>query len=169
MTSDSRSEGSSDYSSSHPASSNEGVDTWSEGTQGAKLYNTMERRVDIRRLSTAHNNLLELVDRRQKLNLYLSKLLNERRQRIEDIHKLKQLKQLANEKGVQAVNVEFKLAEVLEHWMAEREKKLKLIEYLKTALSELKEAVCRLMESSESLSQQIVSKSKSEYTILCFF
>eukprot|EP00210_Caulerpa_lentillifera_P006993 g6688.t1 len=161
MRSDSRSDGS-DYSSSHPASSsNEGIDTWTENHQGAKLYNTMERRVDIRRLAMAHNNLLELIDRRQKLNLYLTKLLTKGRQRIEDIHKLKQLKQLANEKGVQAVNIEFKLSEKLEHWTVEREKKLKVIEYLEAALTELKDAVCHLMESSESLSQQIASKSEN--------
>ena len=91
---DTRSE---DSGSSHQApestASTDGRDTWTDESQGYKMYNIVERRVDIRRLAAAFKGIEDLTDRRKRLHLYLSQLLQQKRERIERIKKLKRLKQ----------------------------------------------------------------------------
>lgn len=77
--------------------STEGRDVWTDGQGGSKMYNITDRRGDIRRLTTAHRNIQELLDRRRRLQLYLTNLLEKKQKRVEQIKKLKRLKQCSNE------------------------------------------------------------------------
>jgi len=58
------------------------------------MYNFLERRGDIRRLTASRRSLQELLDRRRQLQSYLLDLLQTKRNRMEQIKKLKKLRRL---------------------------------------------------------------------------
>lgn len=75
----------------------DGREEWTDSCRQSKMYNIMERRVDMRRLSASHGSVEELLDRRKRLHLYLSELLEQKNARIEQIKKLQRLEQCSIE------------------------------------------------------------------------
>ena len=103
--------------------STEGRDSWTDGRRIAKMYNIMERRGDIRRLSGSQRNVEELLDRRKRLHLYLTDLLEKKQSRIDQMKKLKRLKQWSNEWMAKATQQKMKLDQLTQKWRHRQQSK----------------------------------------------
>ena len=90
------------------------------------MYNIGERKGDIRRLTSAHRALTELLRERKRLHCYLSTLLQRKRSRMEQIKQLKWFRNSTAECLIEATEVSTRLDAMNTDWGAKQEKQQSL-------------------------------------------